>query len=59
MSGELKKKLLKKKKVLEKKKIDDHKSIRKIFHSSAKLIVNDSDINIKHFDQCIKVLGQK
>ena len=30
--------------VLENNKIDDHKSMLKIFHSIAKLIVNDSDI---------------
>ena len=31
--------------VLEHKKINDHKSMRKIFHLSAKVIVNDSDID--------------
>ena len=31
--------------VLENKKIDDDKSICQIFHLSAKLIVNDSDID--------------
>ena len=31
--------------VFENKKMDDHEPIRQIFHSSAKLIVNDSGID--------------
>ena len=31
--------------VSENEKIDDHKSMHKIFHLSARLIVNDSDID--------------